>query len=375
MQPLSGILVIALEQAAAAPLATCRLADAGARVIKIERPGGDFARGYDAVVNGESSYFVWLNRGKESVVLDLKQPDDLVLLKRMVARADVFVQNLAPGATERLGIGSAELRARYPRLITCDISGYGDSLYRDMKAYDFLVQCESGLVALSGGESEIGRIGVSICDVGTGLNAFGGIMQALFLRERSGKGSGVRVSLFDSAVEWMQVPLAHFTWGAGAPRRVGLHHPSIAPYGAYETADGNLVVIAIQNNREWARFAREVLARPDLVDDPRCATNNARVAHRDLVNDAIKARFATLTRADLVARLDAARIAYGAINSVEDVAEHPALRYRPMPVGEAELRLIASPIRHGSESGPYPRVPSLGEHTAQVRAEFDGTTG
>ncbi len=370
MKPLEGILVIAVEQALAAPMATCRLVDAGARVIKIERSAGDFARGYDSVVHGEASYFVWVNRGKESVVLDLKAADDIALLERMLAQADVFIQNLAPGATERLGIGSADLRQRYPRLITCDISGYGDSDYSEMKAYDFLVQCESGLVGVSGGEHELGRIGVSICDVGTGLNAFGGIMQALFLRERTGEGSSIKVSLFDTAAEWMQVPLAHYEFGGNAPRRMGLNHPSIAPYGGYQTKEGATVVIAIQNNREWASFARHLLGRPELADDPDYATNEARVENRPKMNQIINNVFSSQTRAELLPKLRTAAIAYGSVNSLADLAQHPALRRREMLVNGQTAALIAPPVIMANDDERYAPVPTLGEHNDKVRREF-----
>ncbi len=372
MKPLDGILVISIEQALAAPLATCRLADAGARVIKIERPAGDFARGYDSVVHGEASYFVWVNRGKESVVLNLKDADDIALLERMLAQADVFVQNLAPGATERLGIGSADLRQRYPRLITCDISGYGDGDYSYMKAYDFLVQSESGLVAVSGGENEVGRIGVSICDVGTGMNVFGGVLQALFLRERTGEGSRIKVSLFDTAAEWMQVPLAHYEFGGNAPHRMGLNHPSIAPYGGYQTEDGETVVISIQNNREWASFATNILGRSDMVDDPNFATNEARVENRPKINKAINAVFGRHHRADLLPKLREAAIACGSVNSVADLSAHPALRRRAMMVNGEVASLIAPPVIMDGEDEMYAPVPALGEHTELVRHEFGG---
>ena len=370
MKPLEGILVISIEQALAAPLATCRLADAGARVIKIERPAGDFARGYDSVVNGEASYFVWTNRGKESAVINLKDADDMALMHRMLAKADVFVQNLAPGATDRLGLGSAELRAKYPRLITCDISGYGDGAYRDMKAYDFLVQSEAGLVSISGSPKGYGRIGVSICDIGTGMNAFGGIMQALFLRERTGKGSGVKASLFDTAADWMQVPLAHYEFGGKAPTRQGMNHPSIAPYGGYQSADGEMVVISIQNNREWARFCTDILERPDMIEDAQFATNNARVANRPAMNDVINHAFGRFPRAELVEKLRTTGIAYGSVNSVADLSDHPALRRWPMEVHGEIAQLIAPPVQFDGDEAMFQRVPHLGEQTEQVRAEF-----
>lgn len=370
MKPLDGILVIALEQAVAAPLATCRLADAGARVIKIERSSGDFARGYDSVVHGEASYFVWLNRGKESIVLDIKANEDLALLESMLSQADVFVQNLAPGATERLGIGSSTLRERYPRLITCDISGYGDGDFSHMKAYDFLVQCESGLVAISGGEGEMGRVGVSVADIGTGMNAFSGIMQALFLRERTGLGSSVQASLFCTMAEWMQVPLAHYDFGGKAPSRVGLNHPSIAPYGGYQTQEGDTVVISIQNNREWTKFAVDILERPDMVEDPLFATNNARVVNRPQMNKIIDAVFGRYTRAALLNKLRESGIAYGSVNSVADLAEHPALRRKQMMVNGEIAALVASAVVTDTDDEVYAPIPTLGEHTEKVKQEF-----
>ena len=372
VKPLDGLLVVSLEQAVAAPMATCRLADAGARVIKVERPAGDFARGYDSVVHGEASYFVWLNRGKESVVLNLKETDDMVLLERMLAQADIFVQNLAPGATDRLGIGSQTLRAHYPRLITCDISGYGDGEYRDMKAYDFLVQSESGLLAISGAEEGPGRIGVSLCDIGTGINAYGAILQALILRGKTGTGSGVKVSLFGTAAEWMQVPLAHYEFGGSAPQRAGMMHPSIAPYGGYRTQDDEIVVISIQNNREWARFAAQILQRPQMIEDDLYATNNARVANRSQMDGVIAAVFGSHDRADLLPKLRAAGVAYGSLNSVADLAAHPALRRRKMVVNGEVVDLIAPAIVTGDEESVFAPIPALGEHTEALRAEFSG---
>jgi len=370
MKALEGILVVALEQAVAAPIATCRLADAGARVIKIERETGDFARGYDSVVHGEASYFVWLNRGKESLVLNLKDTEDMALLERILSKADVFVQNLAAGATERLGMGSDTLRERYPRLITCDISGYGEGEYSDMKAYDFLVQSESGIVSISGAEDEMGRIGVSICDIGTGINAFGGIMQALFLRERTGKGSSVKTSLFATAAEWMQVPLAHYEFGGKAPRRVGLKHPSIAPYGGYKTKDGEIVVIAIQNEREWAQFATEILQRPDMIDDPLFSSNNARVKNREQMDSIINSVFGTYSRVDLLSKLREAKIAYGSLNSVADLSVHPALARRPMLVNGELAQMIAPAILTDNDDSDYAPIPAIGEHTEKIREEF-----
>ncbi|MEE4279916.1 MAG: CaiB/BaiF CoA-transferase family protein [Halieaceae bacterium] len=371
--PYAGLLVVTLEQAVAAPTCSCHFAEGGARVIKIERAGGDFARNYDSVVKGESSYFVWANHGKESLELDIKSADDAELLHRILAEADVFIQNLAPGAASRAGFDSEELRARHPRLITCDISGYGeDGAYRDMKAYDFLVQCESGLVAINGSPEGYGRIGVSICDIGAGMNAVIGIQQALLKRERSGRGSGVRISLFDTAADWMTVPLMHAQYGGRAPQRVGLHHPSIAPYGGYATSDGEILAISIQNEREWQRLCTEILEQPELADDPRFHGAEDRVQNRKALDVYIEAVFGAATRQVLEARLRKAGIAYGAVNSVESFIAHPQLRRRPvsLPDGQ-EADLVAPAIRSSFEdSTRFRPVPAFGEHTDAIRSEF-----
>jgi len=372
-RPLDGVLVVALEQAVAAPYCSSRLADAGARVIKIERPEGDFARGYDRAVHGESSYWVWINRGKESIALNLKQADDLQLLERMLARADVFIQNLAPGATDRLGIGSAALRERHPRLITCDISGYGDEgKFFGLKAYDLLVQAESGLVSISGAPGEWGRIGVSVCDITAGMNALIGIQQALMQRERTGQGSRVKVSLFGSAAELMSVPYLQTRYGGKAPERVGLKHPSIAPYGAFTCADGRDIVISIQNEREWADFCRIVLRRPELLEDPRCKGNAARVEHRSFVDGAVSEVFGELTSAAVVDRLTEAQTAFGQINSVYDLIQHPQLRTRQMPVQSRHVEVPASPWAVEWDAERFAASPALDQHGAAVRAEFSG---
>ena len=332
-RPLEGILVVALEQAVAAPYCSSRLADAGARVIKIERPEGDFARGYDHAVHGESSYWVWINRGKESIALNLKQSDDLQLLERMLAQADVFIQNLAPGATERLGIGSSALRERHPKLITCDISGYGDDgrLF-GLKAYDLLVQAESGLVSVNGAPGPWGRIGVSICDITAGMNAAQGILEALLLRERTGQGSALHVSLFDAAAELMAVPYLQARYGHAAPQRGGLKHPSIAAYGAFISSDGREVVLAVQNDREWRAFCQHVLQDPALAEDPRFVDSATRNRHRDEIEALIQAVIGQLTGAQVADRLTEAQTPFGAINSVIDLIHHPQLRTRQVRV-------------------------------------------
>jgi crotonobetainyl-CoA:carnitine CoA-transferase CaiB-like acyl-CoA transferase len=369
--PLEGILVVALEQAVAAPYCSSRLADAGARVIKVERPEGDFARGYDTAAHGQSSYFVWINRGKESIALDLKQPQDMAVLHRMLAQADVFIQNLAPGATQRLGIGSDDLRERHRQLITCDISGYGDTgKLTKMKAYDLLVQAESGLVSINGAPGDWGRIGVSLCDINAGLNALIGIQQALIMRGKTGRGSAVKVSLFDSAAELMSVPYLQARYGGKAPERVGLKHPTIAPYGAFTCADGRDILISIQNEREWADFCREVMQDPSMVTDPRSCDNNARMRNRAWVDGRVGEVFGQLASAVVIDRLTAAQTAYGSVNSVHDLIEHPQLRTRRMPVGSRALEVPALPWITEWESEQYRPVPRLDEHGAALREEF-----
>ncbi len=361
-KPLEGITVVALEQAVAAPYCTSRLADAGARVIKIERPEGDFARGYDHDVFGESTYFVWINRGKESVALDLRQADAKQRLHELVAQADVFVQNLAPGAAARLGFGSAQLRERHPRLITCDISGYGDSgPLHQLKAYDLLVQAEAGLVAVSGAPGPWGRIGVSICDISAGMNAHIGVLQALMQRQLTGHGSGVQVSLFGSAAELMAVPYLQARYGAKAPERVGLKHPSIAPYGAFTCSDGREIVLSIQNEREWANFCSTVLQDAALATDARFADNAARVRNRVQLEAAVQAVFGRLSHAQAVDRLTEAQTAFGAINSVHDLINHPQLRTKPMLVNGRRVEIPALPFTTEWEDDEFPSAPSVGE--------------
>ncbi len=373
-RPLDGVLVVALEQAVAAPYCSSRLADAGARVIKIERREGDFARGYDRTVHGESSYFVWINRGKESIVLDVKHPQDRALLDSLLAQADVFIQNLAPGATERLGMGSATLRARHPRLVTCDISGYGDNddgggLF-SQKAYDLLVQAESGLVSVSGAPGEWGRIGVSLCDINAGLNALIGIQQALMQRAHTGRGSGVKVSLFGSAAELMAVPYLQARYGDKAPERVGLKHPTIAPYGAFTCADGRDIVISIQNEREWSDFCCAVLRRADLLQDPRCNNNAARVAHRSFVDGLVAEVFGSLPSAAVIDRLTEAQTAFGNVNSVHDLIEHSQLRTRAMTVNGRSVDVPASPWGVEWEAQAFAQAPALNAQGDAIRAEF-----
>ena len=367
---LQGLLVVSVEQAVAAPYCACKLADAGARVIKVERPEGDFARNYDRAARGESAYFVWLNRGKESIALDLKDSDDLALLRRMISAADVFIQNLAPGAAARLGIGSEALRAADPRLITLDISGYGEEgPYRDMKAYDLLIQAETGLAAITGHPAGPGRVGVSVCDIAAGMYGYMAVLEALLERAQSGGGKAIQVSLFDALADWMTVPLLHQVYGGRAPGRVGLNHPSIAPYGAYAAADGE-VVVSIQNEREWLRFCSQVLQRPGLAADPRFADPSARVANRAALDAEIAAVWERLKRAEVVARLEAAQIAYGRVNSLADLAAHSQLRRAPVDTPAGELELVAPPARLVGEAVELGRVPALNAQGAALRREF-----
>jgi crotonobetainyl-CoA:carnitine CoA-transferase CaiB-like acyl-CoA transferase len=368
--PLQGLLVVSLEQAVAAPYCSSRLADAGARVIKIERPEGDFARGYDKAAKGLSSYFVWLNRGKQSLVADIKQPDDAAMLHRILSKADVFIQNLAPGAAARSGFGSAELRKKYPRLITVDISGYGESGdYATMKAYDLLVQAESGLAMITGHPAGPGRVGVSACDIACGMAAHAGVLEALIQRGITGEGDALKVSLFDGMADWMNVPLLYFEGTGQAPQRLGLAHPSICPYGAFPTKDGSLVLISIQNEREWAEFCARFMDEPDLPKRAGFETNVIRVGNRAEVDAYVGTVFAKLTRDEAAAKLRAANTAYGFVNDVAAFSHHPALRRQTVQTPGGPVAIAAPPVirEAARDLGP---VPAIGEHSAAIRAEF-----
>jgi crotonobetainyl-CoA:carnitine CoA-transferase CaiB-like acyl-CoA transferase len=368
-------LVLGLEQAVAAPLCTCRLADAGARVIKVERPGGDFARRYDSVAKGESAYFVWLNRGKESLVADLRSAEDRALVERIAARADVLVENLKPGALARLGLAPRELMARNPRLIVCSLSGYGTAeTYKDRKAYDLLVQAETGLASITGAPEAPGRVGVSVADIAAGMYAYEAILEALLARVPSGRGRHIEISLFDALADWMTVPLLHHDYGGQAPRRVGLRHPSIAPYGVYETADSRLLLISIQNEPEWQRLCAEALGIPELAGDPRFASNEARVANRPDLEAKLAERFTSLSFKTATRRLDRAGIAFAALNEVAGLSEHPALRRGRVKTPSGEVDLPMPPARD-TGSGLRPdlgEVPALGADSEAIRREFAG---
>ena len=369
--PLSNILVVSLEQAVAAPYCSSRLADAGARVIKIERPEGDFARGYDQAANGLSSYFVWLNRGKQSLVADIKNPADAALLHRVLAKADVFIQNLAPGAAARSGFGSDALRERYARLITVDISGYGDTgEYATMKAYDLLVQAESGLAMITGHPAGPGRVGVSACDIACGMAAHAGVLEALIERGSTGRGKGLKVSLFDGMADWMNVPLLFYEGTGRAPERLGLAHPSICPYGAFPTADGALVLISIQNEREWVEFCAKFLDEPDLPQREGFQTNTIRVANRPMVDAHVGAMFARLTRDAAATKLRAANTAYGFVNDVAAFVRHPALRRAVVDTPNGPVALAAPPVLDSEGPRALGPVPAVGEHSTAIRTEF-----
>ena len=365
--PLSGLLVVSLEQAVAAPMCTCRLADAGARVIKIEREGGDFARGYDDLAGGESSYFVWLNRGKESIVLDLAAPADKAVLEAMLAKADVFVQNLKPGAVARLGFAPERLRRDHPRLVVCSISGYGDAgPYAARKAYDLLIQAEAGLASVTGGPEAPARVGVSVVDVATGMNAYEAILEALIARGAGGQGAAISVSLFDAMADWMTVPLLQHE-GGRTPRRVGLAHPSIAPYGVFTTGDGADVLISIQSDREWRILARNVLGNAALADDPRFATNVERVKRRAETDGHVAAVFGATGVEALSERLAAADIAFARVRDMAALAAHPHLRRIAVATPSGTVSYPAPPrVREGG----YGAVPAVGEHSERLRREF-----
>jgi itaconate CoA-transferase len=380
--PLDGLLVVSVEQAIAAPFASRQLADLGARVIKIERPGvGDFARAYDHTVQGLASHFVWTNRSKESLTLDLKHPEALDVLQRLVSHADVYLHNLAPGAMSRLGLGSAALRQQHPRLVICEISGYGASgPYRDKKAYDLLVQSEAGLVSITGTSETPSKVGISVADIAAGMYAFSSILAALVRRAATGTGALLDISMFDALAEWMGYP-AYYTGYGGTPLpRTGARHAAIAPYGPYATGDGHVVYLGLQNEREWARFCADVLDQPALAGDPRFSSNASRVEHHDEVETIIVRAFADKTAQQVVDRLDAAQIANARMNTVEEFLDHPQLAARgkwqqvDSPVGP--LRAFVPPFGFADVEPKMGPIPALGEHTDKILTElgFDPDT-
>jgi itaconate CoA-transferase len=374
--PLEGITVVALEQAVAAPFATRQLADLGARVLKVERAAsGDFARGYDETVHGMSSYFVWLNRGKESVTLDLKAPQDRTLLDAMLAQADVFVQNLVPGAVERLGLDEQSLRARHPRLITCSISGYGGGgPYSSKKAYDLLVQCEAGLLSVTGTPESPAKAGISVADISAGMYAFSGVLAALYERERTGNGSGFEVAMLDALGEWTSQPYLYATYGGAPPPRTGARHASISPYGPYRAGDGAQVFIGVQNEREWAVLCRGVLGRPDLTEDPRFARNSRRVENDAELREILEEALSTLSAEQATGRLDEVGIANARMRTMHEFAGHPQLaardRWRDVDTPVGPVRSLLPPITATGRNAAMGAVPALGQHTDALKAEF-----
>jgi len=367
MGALTNTLVVSLEQAVAAPYCSRLLAEAGARVIKIERPGGDFARHYDEIVNGESAYFVWLNSGKESLLLDAKDEEDKRLLAALLVKADVFIQNLRPGAVEALGFGFDELVKSNPALIMCSISGYGShGEYADKKAYDFLVQGETGLCSITGAPGEPARTGISVCDISTGLTAYGEILRALLERSHDGRGAHIDVSLFEVMTEWMSVPLVVYKYGERLLSGTGLDHSQIAPYGVHQAADGPFI-IAIQHQGEWRDLCEKVLGRNDLADDARFTTNVSRVENREALTAEIEIFTRKFTRAEVAVKMEAGGIAYGNLNDCRDVWEHPALRTKEVTSAGKSAVLV----RRVGDTATGPRaIPTLGEHTDKIRDEF-----
>lgn len=370
--PLSGVTVVSLEQAVAAPYATRQLADLGARVIKVERPGeGDFARRYDTTVHGHSSYFVWLNRSKESLTLDLKDPRGRAILHQLLEDADVFVQNLAPGAAGRLGLGAGELTRRYPRLIPCTISGYGTTgPWAGRKAYDLLVQCQTGLVSLTGTPDGTARTGISVADIAAGMYAYSGVLTALYTRATTGTAPPVEVSLFEALAEWMGQPAYYTRYGGSQPPRLGTQHATIAPYGTYRAADGREVLFSVQNEREWAALCAEFLGRPELTGDPRFATGSDRVAHREELNAIIAERFARSDAEELIEDLEAIGIACAGVNDVAAFLDHPVLaargRRREVAVPGATVEALLPPADLAGLPTRMDPVPAVGEHTEAI---------
>jgi itaconate CoA-transferase len=374
--PLAGVTVVTLEQAVAGPFATRQLADLGARVIKVERPGtGDFARGFDGTVHGQASYFVWLNRGKESIELDIKSTGGQEVLAALLRRADVLVQNLAPGAAERAGLGAGDLRARHPRLITCSISGYGSGgPYQHKKAYDLLVQCEAGLLAVTGTADQPAKAGISVADIAAGMYAYSGVLTALYDRERTGRGTSIDVAMLDALGEWMSQPFYYSVYGGQPARRTGARHASIAPYGPYRARGGDQVFIGVQNDREWAVLCERILGRPDLVADGRFAANPDRVAHDGELTTIIEDVLRDTPAADLMAALDQAGIACAQLRSPEQFAGHPQLqardRWREVGSPGGPVLALLPPVSMAGHEAVMGAVPALGQHTAAIRAEL-----
>jgi crotonobetainyl-CoA:carnitine CoA-transferase CaiB-like acyl-CoA transferase len=370
-QPLKGVTVVSVEQALSAPLASCRLADAGARVIKVERESGDFARDYDTSVKGESTYFAWVNRGKESVQINLKSEDGKTLFSNLVEKADVVIQNLKPGAMKKLGFASESLREKYPKLITCDISGYGEEgEYAEMKAYDNLVQAESGLIDVTGDGEMRAKVGISIADISTGMHAYSAILEALIQRDQTGEGVSIKLSMFDSMADWMMVPWFHQQYAGRTPKRKGVHHAEIAPYGPFKTADNRDVMIGIQNEREWKRFCDGVLNSAIDYSDHRFKNNSARVENVSILNELIQNQIGKHSHGKVIQLLKKHQIAFANLNTLEQFAEHPQLRLTEVEMNGEMIKMADRPARFmGFETG-FGGIPALGEHDEKIKKEF-----
>jgi itaconate CoA-transferase len=375
MLPLKGITVVSLEQAVAAPFATRQLADLGARVIKVERPIGDFARNYDTTVNGMASHFVWINRSKESLALDLKKDEDKEVLDKILSKADVFVHNLAPGAVDRLGFGSKELQEKHPKLIICGISGYGtDGPYRDKKAYDLLIQCEAGLVSVTGTEETPSKAGISVADIAAGMYAYSGILTALIARGQTGKGTIMEVSMLEALGEWMGYPLYYAGYGGNEPKRTGASHATIYPYGPFMAGDEKLVFLGIQNEREWQQFCEVVLERPELVNDSKFNSNYLRSENSDALKNIINKLFKKLSSDQIIDKLEEAKIANARLNTMEEFMDHPQLKSRnrwqevDSPVGK--LKALRPPVTFENIDSVMNPIPEVGEHTEAILKEF-----
>jgi len=370
-EPLKGVTVVSVEQALSAPLASCRLADAGARVIKVERESGDFARDYDSSVKGESTYFAWANRGKESVRIDLKSEEGRELFSKLIDKADVLIQNLKPGAMKKLGFGSESLRKKYPKLITCDISGYGeDGEYAEMKAYDNLVQAESGLIDVTGDGEIRAKVGISIADISTGMHAYSAILEALIQRGQTGEGISIKVSMFDSLADWMMVPWFHQKYAGRTPERKGVHHAEIAPYGPFKTSDGREVMIGIQNEREWERFCKGVLGGTIEPADPKFSSNSNRVENVEELNSLIQSRIHQLNHRKVAALLKEQQIAFANLNTLKQFSEHSQLRLTEVEMNGEMIKMADRPARFEGFSTNFGPIPALGEHDEKIKKEF-----
>ncbi|WP_067728617.1 CaiB/BaiF CoA transferase family protein [Oceanobacillus damuensis] len=376
MLPLEGVTVVSLEQAIAVPFATRQLADLGARVIKVERPGaGDFARDYDTTVNGLSSHFVWCNRSKESIALDLKSEDGKRALRRLLEKADVFVQNLAPGALERMGFIPEELVEKHPKLIVCSLSGYGKGgPYEQKKAYDLLVQCEAGLVSITGTEETPSKAGISIADIAAGMYTYTGILTAIMNRSKTGKGTVMEVSMLEALGEWMGYPAYYAAYGGNEPKRAGASHSTIYPYGPFQCGDGKTVFIGLQNEREWKHFCENVLKNPSLATDSRFESNSKRSENRRELKQIIEAQFASLTSDEVIERVESSKIANARLNTMKDFFDHPQLkarnRWKKIATPAGEIQALKPPVTMAGVENVMNPVPALGEHTNQILKEI-----